>query len=171
MAEEAIENQGTEEPQGAEGKAEAIDWEAKFKEAQKESRKWESRAKANKSAADELSKAKEATKTVEERIAALESENQSYKAQAARTALVADVAKETGLPVDVISLLSGEDAETLAEQAQLIAELTKTKGGAPYAEEAGRKQKPGKMSKSDILQIKDPKQRKAAIAENIELFQ
>ena len=61
MAEEAIENQNAEESQGTEAQAEAVDWEAKYKELQKESRKWESRAKANKSAADELSKAKEAS--------------------------------------------------------------------------------------------------------------
>lgn len=170
MAEEAIENQGSEGLQNAEGQAETVDWEAKYRELQKESRKWESRAKANKSAADELSKAKEANKSVEERIAALESENQSYKAQAARTALVADVAKETGLAVEVVSLLSGEDAETLTEQAQLIAGQMKSRGGAPSIEEAGKKQKPGKMSKADILQIKNDKERKAAIAENIELF-
>ena len=61
MAEETIENQGAEGLQSAEGRAETVDWEAKYKELQKESRKWESRAKANKSAADELSKAKEAS--------------------------------------------------------------------------------------------------------------
>lgn len=55
MAEETIENQSTEESQGTEAQAETVDWEAKYKELQKESRKWESRAKANKSAADELS--------------------------------------------------------------------------------------------------------------------
>lgn len=55
MAEEAIENQSTEESQGTEAQAETVDWEAKYRELQKESRKWESRAKANKSAADELS--------------------------------------------------------------------------------------------------------------------
>ena len=170
MAEETIENQNAEELQSAEAQAETVDWEAKYRELQKESRKWESRAKANKSAADELSKAKEANKSVEERIAALESENQSYKAQAARTALVANVAKETGLPTDIVSLLNGEDEEALAAQAKLIVEQMKPKGGAPFAEEAGKKQKPGTMSKSDILKIKDSKERKAAIAENIELF-
>ena len=61
MAEETIENQNAEESQGMEALAETVDWEAKYKELQKESRKWESRAKANKSAADELSKAKEAS--------------------------------------------------------------------------------------------------------------
>ncbi len=154
MAEETIENQGTEELQSTEAQAETVDWEAKYKELQKESRKWESRAKANKSAADELSKAKEANKSVEERIAALESENQSYKAQAARTALIADVAKETGLPTDIVSLLNGEDEEALVSQAKLIAEQMKKKGGAPFAEEAGRKQKPGKMTKEEILKQK-----------------
>lgn len=61
MAEETIENQNAEELQSAEAQAETVDWEAKYRELQKESRKWESRAKANKSAADELSKAREAS--------------------------------------------------------------------------------------------------------------
>ena len=43
-------------------------------------------------------------------------------------------------------------------------------GGAPRVPEAGQKQKPGKPSKKDILSIKDAKERKAAIAANIDLF-
>ena len=38
MAEEAIENQSTEESQGTEAQVETVDWEAKYKELQKESR-------------------------------------------------------------------------------------------------------------------------------------
>lgn len=170
MAEETIENQGAEGLDSAEEPKETVDWEAKYKELQKVSRKWESRAKENKRAADELGKAQEKAKTIEERVALLEGENKSFREKAARVELVKSVSEHTGLPVEVVSLLNGGDEDALTEQAELLAERMKPKGGAPRADEAGRKQKPGKMTKEEILKIKNPRERKAAIAENIELF-
>lgn len=144
---------------------------ALYENALKESRKWESRSKANLKELDELKAA--ATKTdptVEERLSALESENASLKASAARSALVDSVAKATGLDRSIVATLNGEDEDALTEQANAVAAIMKPAGGAPRVPEAGGKPKPGKPSKKDILGIEDKKERMAAIAANIDLF-
>ena len=169
MAENGTENV---EEKGAEPAAgqEQTDYKALYEQSLKESRKWESRSKANLKKLDELKAA--ATKTdptVEERLSALESENASLKASAARSALVDSVAKATGLDRSIVATLNGEDEDALTEQAKAVAALAKP-ASAPKAPEAGKKDKPGKPSKADILAIKDPKERKAAIAANIDLF-
>ncbi len=158
----------TEQPNGGE---DGIDYKAKYEEALKHSREWEKRAKANRDKAKAYDEAEAGKKTVEERLAALEGENANLKAAAERAETVKAVAKQTGVPESVVAALNGADAGQLAEQAKAIAEAMKPKGGAPVAPEAGKKPEPGKPSKKDILSIKDAKERKAAIADNIELFQ
>lgn len=153
------------------GAGQGPDYKALYESALKESRKWESRSKANLKELDELKAAAPKTDpTVEERLSALESENASLKASAARSALVDSVAKATGLDRSIVSALSGEDEESLTEQAQAIAAIAWPKGGAPAALEAGNKPRPGKPSKKDVLGIEDKKERLAAIAANIDLF-
>ncbi len=148
------------------------DYKALYEKALAESRKWEGRSKANKKELDELKKQPVADRTVEERLAALEAENESLKATASRNKLVDSVAKATGLDRSIVAALNGEDEDALTEQAQAIAAQLKPAGsnGAPKVPEAGKKQHPGKPSKKDILAIEDAKERKAAIAANIELF-
>lgn len=149
----------------------APDYKALYENALKESRKWESRSKANLKELDELKAAAAKTDpTVEERLSALESENASLKASAARSALVDSVAKATGLDRSIVATLNGEDEDALAEQANAVAAIMKPAGGAPRVPEAGGKPKPGKPSKKDILGIEDKKERMAAIAANIDLF-
>ena len=147
------------------------DYKALYEKALKSSRRWETRSKANLKELNELkSAAPKADPTVEERLGALESENAALKASAARSALVDSVAKATGLDRATVAMLNGADEDALTEQAAALAAAMKPKGGAPTAPEAGRRDKPGKPSKKDILSIKDAKERKAAIAANIDLF-
>lgn len=147
------------------------DYKALYENALKESRKWESRSNANLKELDELkAAASKADPTVEERLSALESENASLKASAARSALVDSVAKATGLDRSIVATLNGEDEDALTEQANAVAAIVKPAGGAPKAPEAGGKPKPGKLSKKDILGIEDKKERMAEIAANIDLF-
>lgn len=86
------------EPHG-EPKAEETDWKA-------QARKWEERAKANKEAAEELEKLKEAqmseqekaakhTKELEAKLATYESERQQHEWRV-------QVAKKTGVPADLL---------------------------------------------------------------------
>ncbi|MBR3158111.1 MAG: hypothetical protein IKF14_03300 [Atopobiaceae bacterium] len=56
-----------------------------------------------------------------------------------RHAIVRDVAFRTGVPAEIVNLLSGEDAETLTEQARALAqEMGDPRAtGAPSIPEAG----------------------------------
>lgn len=177
--EESMENAGQEpagqqaqaDPQQAQGGSEGKDYKALYEEAVKESRKWEKRSKDNLAQLNDLKDSKDKPDpTIEERIAALEKENGDLKAASARAKLVDSVAKATGLDRAIVATLSGADEESLTEQAEAIAAIAKPQGGAPLAPEAGKKQKPGKTSKKDILGIEDKKERMTAIAANIDLF-
>ena len=171
--ENAAQQQGEQQAQaGDTGEAQPKDYKALYEEAVKESRKWEKRSKDNLAQLNDLKGSQgKPDPTIEERIAALEKENGDLKAASARAALVDSVAKATGLDRAIVATLSGADEEALTEQAQAIAAIAKPKGGAPSVPEAGVKQKPGKPSKKDILGIEDKKERMAAIAANIDLFE
>lgn len=112
------------------------DYKALYEQALKDSRKWESRSKANKEKADRWDAAAAGNDSLEERLAALESENQAMKDAEARRELVAKVAKAVGLSESIVANLTGTDEDTLTEQAKSIAAL-KPKG-APSAPEAGK---------------------------------
>lgn len=163
--------QAAADQQQAQGGSEGKDYKALYEEAVKESRKWEKRSKDNLAQLNDLKDSKDKPDpTIEERIAALEKENVDLKAASARAKLVDSVAKATGLDRAIVATLSGADEESLTEQAEAIAAIVKPQGGAPLAPEAGKKQKPGKPSKKDILGIEDKKERMTAIAANIDLF-
>jgi hypothetical protein len=85
--------------------AQAVDWEARFKESQEHSRKWEERSKANKDAADRLSALEEAGKTEAQKAAA--------RAELAEKASVADRAELARLKAAVKHGLSEEDLDLL----------------------------------------------------------
>ena len=155
--------QAAADPQQAQGGSDGKDYKALYEDAVKESRKWEKRSKDNLEQLNALKQSQgKPDPTIEERIAALEKENGDLKAASERAALVDSVAKATGLDRAIVA--------TLSEQAQAIAAIAKPQGGAPLVPEAGQKQKPGKLSKKDILGIEDKKERMAAIAANIDLF-
>lgn len=157
--------------QGAETGTEEKDWKSLYEGAIKESRKWEKRSKDNRAELEGLKRsAPKPDPTVEERLAALEEENNSLKAAKARNALIDSVATATGVDRSLVASLNGEDEEALTAQAEAIAAIAKPQGGAPRVPEAGQKQKPGKPSKKDILGIEDKKECMAAIAANIDLF-
>ena len=141
----------TDPAQGGEGGQEP-DYKALYEASVKESRKWEERAKANKDKADKWDEASAGSDSIEERIAALETENKRMRDATARHALVAKVAAATGLSESVVETLNGSDEETLTAQAKVIADL-KPKG-APNAPEAGKFPR-GKQAEDD-----DAEQRK-----------
>ena len=159
------------DPQQAQGGSEGKDYKALYEEAVKESRKWEKRSKDNLAQLNDLKTPRTSrTRPSKSASPALEKENGDLKAASARAKLVDSVAKATGLDRAIVATLSGADEESLTEQAEAIAAIAKPQGGAPLAPEAGKKQKPGKPSKKDILGIEDKKERMTAIAANIDLF-
>ena len=111
------------------------DWKAKYEEAVRHSREWEKRAKANKNAARTLDDAQSAAKTAEERLAEASKRADDAEAQLAafkRDRELADlknkVAKEAGVPAD---LLKGADEETLKASAEALNSWYKGRPRAP----------------------------------------
>lgn len=89
------------------------DWKA-------EARKWESRAKANFEA---IEKAQELEDALTETKKSLESANEqiaSFQALEERRKWVSDVAREKGLPVDVVERISGDSYEEISEGAEIF---------------------------------------------------
>lgn len=141
---------------------EATDWKA-------EARKWEKRAKANSEAAEKLAAIEEAGKTelqrMTERAEKAESALKAYEAERERAAQVEQVAKDTGVPVDVLGGYGGDDVASYAESIKgYFAKTT-----APVLPNDGRHADTG-MTRESIIAIQDPAKRKAAIAQHIDLF-
>jgi len=96
--------------------ADEIDWKAK-------SREWESRAKANKTAAEELAALKDTTTTAEQRFEARLAEVEKRAVKAETDALRSTVAASHGISVQDRDLfLTGVDEATLTAQAKRLAE-------------------------------------------------
>lgn len=134
------------------------------------SRKNEAQAKANADKAakyDELLKEQEAAKSdldkLNERIADLEADTAKKDAQL----LKARISSETGVPAD---LLTGATADELTESAKRINEFAATKAPQGYPADKGGAGAAHKQSKAEILAMKDPRARRKAIADNIDLF-
>lgn len=112
------------EPNG-EGKPAEVDWESKYNELKKHSREWERKAKANKDAADELARLKESqlseTERLQKQLAEATARVDSLQAERDHAAWVADAARETGVPADVLALVGATDGDDLLEKAKSIA--------------------------------------------------
>lgn len=133
-----------------------------------QARKNESAMKANRKELDALKAQLQGSKSVEDRLTALETENAALKAAKARADLVREVATATGLQESIVASLNGTDADALTAQARAVASIRV--GAAPVADEAGRKQKAPAVSRESILAIEDKRERRAAIAANQGLF-
>lgn len=155
MADEPKDVIENDEPHGESDK----DYKAMYEQAISESRKWESRSKANAEKAKKYDELESAKKTLEERVASIEAANKALEDEKERAKLVKAVAKETGVPENIVSSLSATDEETMTAQAKAIAEAYKTPGGAPKAPEAG-------MFPRDASQVKTAKQQFAEALEN-----
>lgn len=88
---------------------------------------------------------------------------------------MADI-KEAGLKLkdgkilglnDLIEQMKQSDASAFVDESQQQAQQNQ----ARFTTHVGQQQTPGTMTKKDIEAIKDPSERQAAIAQNIQLFQ
>ncbi len=101
------EGAGDNEPHGEDKEP---DYKALYEAEKAHSRKWEKQAKANRSAADELEKAREAGKTAEEQIADLTKRLDEKEKAEQRAKVAAKVAEKKGVPVE---LIVGDDEESM----------------------------------------------------------
>ena len=100
----------------------SVDWEAKYNELKKHSREWEKLAKQHKGAADELAALKESQMSESERLqkqlADATARADALQAEKDRTAWVAEASKATGVPADLLSLISASDRDDLMSKAE-----------------------------------------------------
>ena len=115
------------------------DYKALYEAAKANSRKWEKQAKANKDAAAALGEANQAKKTAEEQIAELTKRLDDKEKAEQRATVAAKVAKEKGVPAE---LIVGDDEESMADWADKMLAAFKTKP-------APRVEKPGSFAKDD----------------------
>ena len=139
------------------------DWKA-------EARKWEARAKENKGAAEKLAQIEEANKTefekAKERAEKAESESKKLKAEIERRQIIEQVASDTGVSTSVLSRMIGDTEEEISANAAAV------KAAVPnYPSVKAGNLTPPKVSKEEIMQIKDSRERRAAIAQHLDLFE
>lgn len=125
MADETQGNQQGEqgEPNGAQ---ETTDWEAKYNELKKHSREWERKAKANKDAADELAALKESqmseAEKLQQQLADATARADALQAEKDRRQWISEVSEETGVPADLLEMVSAGDRDELASKADVLKE-------------------------------------------------
>lgn len=111
-----------------------VDWEAKYNELKKHSREWEKLAKQRKGAADELAALKESqmseSEKLQKQLADATARADALQAEKDRTEWVAEVSKATGVPADILSLISASDRDDLMSKAEGLKDRYSTKNTA-----------------------------------------
>lgn len=115
---------------------------------------------AQEAAKSELERATERADKAERALAAL-------KADAARRDLVQQVATSAGVSADVLARMQGDTAEQVQANADLL--KSATPNPYPVVADAGE-HATLKLTKAEILGIKNERERLRAIQENIDLF-
>ena len=147
----------------------AVDWEAKYKEAIQQSRKWEKLANADHKKAEA---AKAANDDAESRAASLQKELDDLKAERVRELLVAEVAKDKAVDAGILARMAGDTREAIEENADMLAGIAPADTGNSYpkVKDKGESKTPP-TTKEEILAIKNPRERREAIAANLKLFE
>lgn len=127
----------------------------------RESRKWE---RLTKRETAEKEKAQKRAEAAERQLALM-------KAQEDRTNLVCDIAKEKGVSVSLLSRMTGDDEQSIRENADFLLENVVKKKGYQKLPDAGEPtHRVNQTSVEDILNIKNSRERLQAISQNLELF-
>lgn len=122
------EKQGNQQGEQAEpnGAQEPTDWEAKYNELKKHSREWERKAKANKEAADELATLKQSqmseVEKLQQQLADATARADALQAEKDRRQWISEVSAETGVPADLLEMVSAGDRDELASKADVLKE-------------------------------------------------
>lgn len=103
-------------------------------------------------------------------------ENINFSSPAAKRSVTADI-KSAGLKLkdgkilglnDLLEQMKQDEPDTFVDESQQQAQQNQARFATSRI---GHQQTPGSMTKKDIEAIKDPSERQAAIAQNIQLFQ
>lgn len=111
-----------------------VDWEAKYNELKKHSREWEKLAKQRKGAADELAALKESqmneTEKLQKQLADMTARADALQAEKDRASWIADAASATGVPADLLGMVSASDRDDLMEKAEKLKDRFSAKNTA-----------------------------------------
>lgn len=133
--------------------AQQVDWEAKYKEAVEQSRKWESRAKRNSDKAKKWDEYEQQGMTEAEKLAKraedAEAELEKLRAKAQHDADMAEVSKETGVPVQLLAFCA--DRESMEAFAKEYGTEHKTPAAAPAPESRVLRGGGAKKSNADLF--------------------
>ena len=116
------------------------------------SRENEARAKENAEKAKAYDGSQEKSKTLEERLAALEAERNQLASEKERADLISKVSKATGVPSQILEMLSGTDEKSLTDQANLIIQAQK-KPSSVVIPNDGSAPEPKKPNNSEQMQF------------------
>lgn len=175
MAEEnASQENAAQQQEQPQGKPDTTDWKA-------EARKWEDRAKANKAAADELEALKkeqrekeESAKTdLEKAIAKAEkasSELAEMKAAQQRADLVKKTARDYKVDEDLLTLMVGNTEDEIEANAKALKAKFDALPKYPNVNDKGESSGSSKLTKKEILAIKNPKEQLRVAAQNLDAF-
>lgn len=141
-------------PQGDE-----TDWKA-------EARKWEARAKKQPKDDPDV---KAELERISGELAEVKAEAERLKAEKARNAAVNDAAKENEVDVELLSLMSGDTPEQIAENAKLLKAKIAGIPAYPNVDDNGAGSAPS-ITKEQIMKIKNPAERVEQIAKHSALF-
>ncbi|MGN0056469.1 MAG: hypothetical protein ACI360_08550 [Atopobiaceae bacterium] len=154
------------EPDGAAAQPQEPDYKALYEQAKAdvekqkaEARKWEKRSKANRDAAKGAQDA--AQKSVEDEVADLKAKIKRMEDEKAHADLVAKVAREKGVPAE---LLRGKDEDELSAFADSLAEYAKKSAPGVPADKGGSPAGGSRMTIEQIGKIKSPLERVQAYA-------
>lgn len=139
-----------------------------------QARKWERRAKENGKELEKLREsveagakdAQDAGQKAAQELADAKAEIKRLKATAEREKRVRDIARSSGVDADILMLMVGDTEDEISANAKLLTERMKTRW--PEVKDGGAKA--SRMTKDDILAIKDQNKRLQAIQENADLF-
>ena len=138
-----------------------------LEKAKANARKWEKRAKENKDSQPLLAQTKEELEQIKAEYEQAQSQLTELEKQKQRDDLVNRISKETGLPKTVIDSMKGDTEEELLAVAETVKESIGTIPLYPTSKNDGSQVSPVKLSKEEIFAIKDPVERRKAIAENL----
>lgn len=148
------------------------DWQSKYEQAVAQSRKWEERSKANAEKAkayDGLAQQQADAQAAADAACARAEKVEGELAAATRQLTVSRIAAEKGVDASVLAVMSGEDEDAIAANADMLAKSYADRNLYPSVGDNGSMATPP-VTSDQIESIKDPCARVMARAEHPELY-
>lgn len=160
MADEPKQSQAEAKPEPSESQT---DWKA-------EARKWEKRAKQNQKANEDMQTARESEASeMSEKLAKAQAEIKELKAKQARDQSVREIAKSSGVDPDILSRMIGDSEDEIKANADLLYKSSKAKWPT-VPDDGGATKGQKRITKEQILAIKDPVEQANVAARNLDAF-